>query len=123
MDYLDQKTKEFCLAVEETKEYLAYKEAAEVYGRDKEAQKLLNDLQMAQQELAILQEGDFSGVEEQSKKYDDLLNDIRKNEAINKWVDTQKELAALIGGLAIAISGTLNFPFTLPPKKSCGCGG
>ena len=122
MDNLDQKMKEFCGAVEETKEYQAYKKAAEEYGNDKEAQKLLNDLQMAQQELAILQDGDFSGVEEQSKKYEALLDEVRKNEVINKWIDTQKELAVLIGGLATAISGNLGFPFALPPKKSCGCG-
>ena len=123
MDNLDQKTKEFCEVVAETKEYQAYRKAAARYGTDKEAQKLLNDLQMAQQELAILQEGDFSGVEEQGKKLERLLDEVRKNEAINKWFDSQKELAALIGGLATAISGNLGFPFTLPPKKSCGCGG
>ena len=123
MDNLDQKIKEFCQAVEGTKEYRDYRRAAGRYENDKEAQKLLNDLQMAQQELAILQDGDFSGVEEQSKKYEALLDEVRKNGIINKWVDSQKELAALIGGLAIAISGNLNFPFTLPPKKSCGCGG
>ena len=123
MDNLDQKTEEFCQAVQGTKEYQAYRIAAARYGNDKEAQKLLNDLQMAQQELAILQDGNFSGVEEQNKKCEDLLNEVRKNEVINKWIDTQKELAVLIGGLATAISGTLGFPFTLPPKKSCGCGG
>ena len=123
MDNLDQKTEDFCGAVVETKEYQAYKKAAEAYSNDKEAQKLLNDFQMAQQELAILQDGDFSGVEEQNKKYEDLLDQVRENEVINRWFDTQKELATLIGGLATAISGTLGFPFTLPPKKGCGCGG
>ncbi|MFA6376772.1 MAG: YlbF family regulator [Candidatus Paceibacterota bacterium] len=122
MDDLDKKTEEFCLAVEGTKEYREFKAAAEVYGGDKEAQKLLNDFQMAQQELAILQDGDFSGAAEQEEKFEKLLDEVRKNEAINNWIDSQKKLAILTGGLATAITGRLGFPFTLPPKKSCGCG-
>jgi cell fate (sporulation/competence/biofilm development) regulator YlbF (YheA/YmcA/DUF963 family) len=122
MDNLDQKTEEFCRAVEDTKECRDFKAAAEVYGRDNEAQKLLNDFRMAQQELAILRDGDFSGVEERERKLEKLLDEVRKNEAINNWVDAQKKLAVLTGGLATAITNSIGFPFTLPPKKSCGCG-
>jgi hypothetical protein len=121
MNNLDQKFKNFPKP-SGTKECQAYKQAALAYGSDGAAQKLLNDFQMAQQELAILQEGGFSGQEEQKAKYENLLDEVRKNKVINEWFETQKQMGVLIGDLATALSHDLNFPFSLPPKKSCGCG-
>lgn len=88
MNNLDQKIQEFSQAIRETKECQAYKQAALAYGSDGAAQKLLNDFQMAQQELAILQEGGFSGQEEQKAKYENLLDEVRKNKVINEWFET-----------------------------------
>ena len=123
MNNLDQKIKEFSQTIRETKDYQAYKKAAEIYDNDKEAQKLLNDFQMAQQELAILREGNFTGQEEQKEKFDYLLGKVRDNGVINEWIDNRNKIEGLVGDLAVALSRDLDFPFTLPPKKGCGCSG
>jgi cell fate (sporulation/competence/biofilm development) regulator YlbF (YheA/YmcA/DUF963 family) len=123
MNNLDQKIGEFSLAIKETKEYLAYKQAAQIYDADRASQILLNDLQMAQQAVDIFEQGNFSGLDEQKKKYEDLLEKVRKNEAINEWVKTRKQMEILVGELATAISNDIGFPFNLPPKKGCGCSG
>jgi cell fate (sporulation/competence/biofilm development) regulator YlbF (YheA/YmcA/DUF963 family) len=123
MNNLDQKIQEFSQAIQETKECQAYKQAALAYGSDMEAQKLLDDFQMAQQELAILQDGGFSGQEEQKTQYESLLDEVRKNKVINEWFESRRQMEILIGDLATALSHDLGFPFSLPPKKSCGCGG
>lgn len=123
MNILEQKLKEFCQAIVETKEYQAYKTAAKAYENDKEAQELLNDFQMAQQTLAIFRQGNFPGQEEQKGKVENLSKEVRQNKIINEWVKTQRQLKNLTGDLAISISGNLDFPFTLPPQKGCGCGG
>lgn len=123
MNNLEQKIKEFSQAIRETKECQAFKKAARTYDNDKEAQKLMNDFQIAQQELAILREGNFSGQEEQEEKYGILLKGVRTNAAINELVEARKKMEILIGDLAIGISNDIGFPFNLPPKKSCGCSG
>jgi len=122
MNNLDQKIQEFSGAIQETKECRAYKQAELAYNGDSIAQKLLDDFQMAQQELAILQEGGFSGQEEQKAKYENLLDEVRKNKVINEWFESRRQMEILIGDLATALSHDLGFPFVLPPKKSCGCG-
>jgi len=78
-------------------------------------------LQMAQGKLDILEQGNFEGLEEQKTLYDELLNQVRQNRAINDWFDSRKHMEPLVGELANALSRQINFPFTLPPKKSCGC--
>ena len=121
MNNLEQKVGEFCAAIQETKEYRDYREAAEIYDRDKAAQELMKDFQMAQQELAILRDGGFSGWEEQEKKLRSLLDEVKKNETINKFSESRRKMEILIGDLALAISNDIDFPFNLPPKKGCGC--
>jgi len=123
MNNLEQKLKEFCAAVEETKEYRDYNSAAKIYDADKAAQKLLEDFQMAKQELAILGQGNFPGQEEQKEIVESLLKEVRKSEVIGNWVTSQRQLETLVGDLAVAVSNKLDFPFTLPPKKGCGCSG
>ena len=123
MNNLEQKIIEFSQAIRETKEWRDYTEAARAYGSDKDAQKLLEDLQMAQGELDILEQGNFSGQEEQRKVYDALLDKVRANRTINDRFDTRKRLETLIGELAVTLTQKIDFPFTLPPKKGCGCGG
>ena len=122
MDNLDQKIKEFVQAIKETKEYQAYKKAADIYNNDKAAQKLLSDFQMARQTLDIFQQGNFPGQDEQNQKVENLLKEVRKNSVINEWIQAQRQLQDLIGGLATALSDNIDFPFTLP-EKGCGCGG
>jgi len=123
MNGLEQKLQEFCQAVEETKEYQNYKNAAKIYDADKMAQKLLEDFQMARQELAILGQGNFSGQEEQKEKVEILLKEVQKSRVIGDWIISQRQLESLVGDLAATVSNRLDFPFTLPPKKGCGCSG
>jgi len=121
MNNLEQKTADLAQAIQETKEWQEYQRATQVYESDKAAQKLLADLQMAQGKLDILEQGNFEGLEEQKTLYDELLNQVRQNRAINDWFDSRKHMEPLVGELANALSRQINFPFTLPPKKSCGC--
>ncbi|GEM_PF-961133 len=123
MNNLDEKAGEFCAAIKETEEWQAYQKAAKIYGDDKGAQILMNDFLMAQQELAILQEGGFSGQEEQKEKFEVLLEQVRKNKAINELANARKKMEALVGDLAVSVSNDIDFPFNLLPKKSCGCCG
>lgn len=122
MDNLEQKIIEFSQAIRETKEWQDYDAAARAYESDKGAQKLLEDLQMAQGALDIIEQGNFSGHEDQKKAYEKILDEVRANRVINEWFDTRRRLEPLIGELAAALSQKINFPFTLPPKKGCGCG-
>ncbi|MFA5068199.1 MAG: hypothetical protein WC466_09255 [Candidatus Izemoplasmatales bacterium] len=68
-----------------------------------------------------MQEGNFSRQEELKKKYDLLREQVRASAAINNLINNRKKMEAIVGNLAIEISNNINFPFTLPPKKSCGC--
>jgi len=122
MNNLEQKIIEFSQAIRETKEWREYDAAARTYESDKGAQKLLEDLQMAQGALDILEQGNFSGHEEQRKAYNQLLDEVRANHVINEWFDTRRRLEPLIGELAAVLSQKINFPFALPLKKGCGCG-
>jgi cell fate (sporulation/competence/biofilm development) regulator YlbF (YheA/YmcA/DUF963 family) len=121
MNNLEQKIKEFSQAIQETRECQVFKKAAQTYDNDKEAQKLMNDFQVAQQQLVILREGNFSGQEEPEKKYEILLKEVRANAAINEFVEARKKMEILVGDLATTVSNEIGFPFNLPPKKSCGC--
>ena len=123
MDNLENYTKEFSRAVRESKECRDFQKAARVYAADSAAQKLMDDFQMAQQELAILREGNFSGQVEAQEKYNLLLEQVRNNTPINDLAEARKKMAAMVGELALAISNDIGFPFTLPPKKGCGCSG
>ncbi len=122
MNNLNQKTEEFIATIKETKEFQNFKKASEIYEKDENAQKLLKDFQMAQQKLAILQEGSFSGQQNQKEKVDSLRKEVSKNEAIKNWIDAQRKFQGLVGGLASAISNSLNFLF-VPSKKRVSCCG
>lgn len=123
MNNLGQKIREFSQAIQETKVCQAYKKAAQIYNNDKKAQILMNDFTMAQQELVILVQGNFSGQEKQKEKLEALLREVRASLVINEWIKSQRQMEILIGDLAIAISNDIGFPFNLPPKKGCGCSG
>jgi cell fate (sporulation/competence/biofilm development) regulator YlbF (YheA/YmcA/DUF963 family) len=123
MNNLEQKIGEFSRAIRETKECQAFQKAAQAYGNDKAAQKLMNDFTMAQQELAILEGGNFSGQEAQKEKYEALLKEVRANGPINELVESRKKMEILVGDLAVTLSNAIDFPFNLPPKKGCGCSG
>lgn len=123
MNNLEQKIVDFSLAIRETKEWQDFQKAAQVYEGDKASQKLLGDLQMAQGTLDAIEQGNFPGLEEQKAVYEDLLGQVRQNRAINDLFDNRKCLETLIGQVATTLSHEINFPFTLPPKKGCGCGG
>lgn len=122
MNNLNQKTEEFIATIKETKEFQNFKKASEIYEKDENAQKLLKDFQMAQQKLAILQEGSFSGQQNQKEKVDSLRKEVGKNEVIKNWIDAQRKFQGLVGGLASAISSSLKFPF-VPSKKRVSCCG
>lgn len=121
MNNLDQKTKEFLEAIRQTQEFQDYEKANERFQSDEEAKKLLQDFQAARQNLAILQQGNFPGLEGQKEKTEKLLTEVRKNKVINDWMQSQDKLQKLIGELADFLSNELGFPFT-PPQKGCGCG-
>lgn len=118
---LNQKTKEFSEAIRQTQEFQDYEKANEKFQSDEEAQKLLQDFQEARRNLEILQQGSFSGVEEQKEKTEKLLTEVRKNKVINDWMQSQDKLQKMISELAGFLSNDLGFPFT-PPQKGCGCG-
>ena len=121
MKDLDLKLKEFSQAIQKTKEYQAYKKAAEIYEKDQDAQQLLKNFQTAQQNVNIYQQGNFSGLEEQKKEYEKLFKEVRKNKVINDWIKTQKDTQELVGLLAEELSQNINFKFTPPEKRGC-CG-
>lgn len=123
MDNLEQKISDLSQAIRETKQYRDHENAARVYGGDEAAQKLMNDFQMAQQEYLILQQGGFSGQEEAKVRFEDLLDGVRSNKPINELVEARRKMEDLVGGLAVALSNDIGFPFNLPPKKGCGCSG
>ena len=122
MNNLEQKIKDFSEAIRETKEYQAYKKAAEIYNNDKHAQELLNEFNVARQNVAIFRQGNFPGLEEENKKLDDLFKKVKNNNAINDWTKTQAELQLLIGGMATELSNSIEFPFTLPQSGGGCCG-
>ncbi|MDZ7612278.1 MAG: YlbF family regulator [Candidatus Moranbacteria bacterium] len=121
MNDLNLKLKEFSQAIRETKEYQAYQRAAKIYEKDQDAQQLLKDFQTAQQNVNIYQQGDFSGLEEQKKRYEDLLKEVRKNKTINDWIKMQKDVQKLVGFLATELSQDIDFKFIPLEKKGC-CG-
>lgn len=121
MNVLNLKLKEFSEAIQKTKEYQSYKNAAEIYKTDQESQQLLKDFQIAQQNVNIYQQGNFPGLEEQEKEYENLLKEVRKNKAINNWIEAQKDVQKLIGLLAAELSQDIDFKFTPPESKGC-CG-
>jgi len=122
MNNLEQKIKEFSEAIQGTKEFQNYAKANKTFQEDKNARKLLKDFQEAQQTLAVFQQGDFPGKEEEREKTERLLSEVRKNEVIKEWIETQKDLQVLIGRLATTLSNDLNFPFTLPQQGGGCCG-
>ncbi len=122
MHNLEQKTKEFIEAIKETKEFQDYQKAAEIYKQGHDAQTLLKDFQMAQQNLAILKQGNFSGQEEQREKLEDLQSQVSSNEVINDWIDKRRKFHDLVDSLATNISSDINFPFTYTQKSKGCCG-
>jgi cell fate (sporulation/competence/biofilm development) regulator YlbF (YheA/YmcA/DUF963 family) len=97
MNVLEQKIKEVSEAIRATREWQAYHRAKTAFQNDEGAKKLLNDYHMAQQTLSILEQGDFSGQEEQRKTTADLLDRVRQNIIINDHAKGQKDLQALKG--------------------------
>jgi len=122
MNNLNQKIKEFSEAIRETEEFKNYKKTNELFQKDKEARKLLEEFQMAQQTLAIFQQGGFPGQEEQRRKVEQLLAQVRKNKVISEWIESQRRLQDLVAKLATSLSSDLNFPFTLPQGGGRCCG-
>jgi len=122
MNNLDQKIKDFILAIRETKEFNDYQKAEEIYKKDKDAQSLLKDFQLAQQNLVILKQGNFSGQEEQREKVEALQKEFDKNEVIRDWIETRKKFQDLVDRLTANISSDINFPFTFIQKSKGCCG-
>ncbi len=122
MNNLEQKIKEFIEAIKETKEFQDYQKAAEIYKQDNDAQTLLKDFQMAQQNLAILKQGNFSGQEEQREKVEELQKQVNSNDIIKNWIEKRKKFQDLVDSLATNISSDINFPF-IYTQKSKGCCG
>ncbi len=120
MENLNKKIKELSEAILETEEFKTYQKTKEELENDEKSSKLFNDFQEAQQKLAIFQQGDFPEKEEQKKKTEELLSQVRKDKKINNWIQAQKALGTLTGEIATALSNEVNFPVTLPTKK---CGG
>lgn len=121
MSNLENKLKEFTEAIRQTSEFQDYLEADRNFKSDKEAQKLLNDFQEAKGALVILEQGGFSGVEEQRGKTDKLFNEVKNNIIINNWLKSQERVRGLISELGKELEEDTGFPFTPPPKRSC-CG-
>lgn len=121
MNNLDQKTKEFLESIKQTEEFKNYQKANNEFQSDKKAQELLKDVQEAEQTLSILRDGSFEGLEEQKKKTEKLLDEIRKNKIINEWIQSRNKLQSLVGELAAFLSEDIGFTFTPPQKRSC-CG-
>ncbi len=122
MKKLNEKTKDFILAIKETREFQNFQEAEEEYRKDKDAQSLLKDFHIAQQNLIILKQGNFSGQEEQKEKIKSLERQVSSNEIIKEWIEARKNFQSLIDQLAENISSDINFPFKYI-QKSRGCCG
>ncbi len=122
MNNLKEKTKDFILAIKETKEFQNFQKAEEEYRKDKDAQSLLKDFHIAQQNLTILKQGNFSGQEEQKEKIESLERQVSSNEIIKEWIEARKNFQSLIDQLAENISSDINFPFKYI-QKSRGCCG
>lgn len=122
MNTLDQKIKELSEAIRASRQWQVYQKANQAFQNDKEAKQLLNDFQMAQQTLAIFQQGGFPGQEEQREKVEELLKQVRQNKIIKEWIQSQRDMQILIENLAANISREINFPFS-PLQSSGGCCG
>lgn len=118
---LVEKIDELAEAIKETEQYKNYKEAKDNFEEDSQARGLLNEFKKAKSELAILNDGDFNGVEKQRKKVSKLSNQVLEKEEIQEYMKAKKAYKNLVDQVAASLSDKINFPVHKPEKKSC-CG-
>ncbi len=118
---INKKTEELVRAIRKTSQFKEYMKAKKEFEENKEARMLLNDFQKAKSELAILIEGNFSGIEDQRKKVDKLSNKVLNNKTIGNYVKSKENYRELVEKLALVIGKGIEFPINTPKKKSC-CG-
>ena len=107
-----------------TKEYKEYKEAEDLWRKDKESQKMLEEYLSTKNTLNILEQGGFDGEEEQKKKLEELEEKVKNNQNINEWFSAQRRFQEFIWKQADYLSKNIKFPFSPKPRSSCkgGCG-
>jgi len=117
---LEQKTKDFIKAIMETPEYQAFKKAQDNFDGDSEAKQLVDDFNNAQQTYAVFRQGDFTGIEEQKGRLDQLQDKLQQNAKISELMESEKNLQDLVSELASHISEEIGVPFN-QPQASCCC--
>ena len=120
MENLNKKINELSEEILQTKEFKDFEKAEKEFQQDKEAKKLFDEFQKAQQTLAILQQGNFSKEEKQREKTKELLGKVKQDKKITNWLQKRREFEILTGEIATIISKKINFPLTMP-KKCGGC--
>ncbi len=118
---ITEKVKELSEEIKKTESFKKYQESKKIFEQDNGARNLLNNFQEAKNELMILKQGGFDGVEEQAKKTKKLSLEVLKNKTIQDYIEARKNYSRLVEDLAVAISEEIDFPIKLPEKKSC-CG-
>ena len=117
---LEQKTKDFVEALIATPEYQAFKKAQDNFDGDSEAKQLVDDFNNAQQTYAVFRQGDFTGIEEQKGRLDQLQDKLQQNAKISELMESEKNLQDLVSELASHISEEIGVPFN-QPQASCCC--
>lgn len=120
MDSVLDKARELAIALTESEEYLAYKEAEDIQLGDQEACKLLADYRVTQDNLAKRAAADGVTKEEleaiqaeAQASFDNLV----KNVSIKNYLDAQSKFSNLVSQVNNIISYFIN------GKSSGGCSG
>lgn len=127
MDSVLDKARELAIALTESEEYLAYKEAEDIQLGDQEACKLLADYRVTQDNLAKRAAADGVTKEEleaiQSEaqaSFDNLV----KNVSIKNYLDAQSKFSNLVSQVNNIISYFINGQNSGGCSGDCGsCGG
>ncbi len=103
-------------------EYREYKKAEDLWKKDKDSQKLLDEYFNARNTLQILEQGNFEGKEEQEKEVKKLEKKVNENKNIAKWFASQRKFQEFIWKQADYLTKNLKFPFSPTPRSRCGKG-
>jgi len=114
--------KDFIETIKKTKEYKEYFKARNIFEKNLEAKKLLEDFQEAQQTYAIFRQGNFPGLEDQGIKLQELHKQVKECIEFQNLLTTQNNLRSMTEDMVEMISQGLSFPFA-PKRASGGCCG
>lgn len=119
---LEEKTKDFIQALQDSPEFQSLKKAREEFEKDKEAKDLLSDFQNTQQTYAVFRQGGFPEAADQEKKLRELQYKLQQNKKINNLITSQRKFQIFVSEIVNDISQKINFPFA-PQQTGGGCCG